>query len=147
MQSEDSITPILTNSNKLLKLHLTCFETFLDITHIAVLFYGSGIYISDLPLPRSTGQLWILIHEESPRNVPFMPYNKWLQHFNYTSTFSRYSDVPLTTFYLPKLENLTSLTYVIPVADKSAQSNQGLCCPLVLIITTKKTTPRDLKDV
>uniref|UniRef100_A0A1A9WHI4 Fucosyltransferase n=1 Tax=Glossina brevipalpis TaxID=37001 RepID=A0A1A9WHI4_9MUSC len=55
-----------------------------------------------------------------------MPYNKWLQHFNYTSTFSRYSDIPLTTFYLPKLENLTSPTYVIPVADKSAQSDQGL---------------------
>ncbi|KAL9925742.1 alpha-(1,3)-fucosyltransferase B [Glossina fuscipes] len=92
----------------------------------AVLFYGSDIDIGDLPLPRFPGQLWALLHEESPRNVAFMPYQQWLQHFNFTSTFSRYSDAPLTTYYLPKVENLTSPTYVIPVADKSGQNNQGL---------------------
>ncbi|XP_075151477.1 alpha-(1,3)-fucosyltransferase 10 isoform X2 [Haematobia irritans] len=92
----------------------------------AILFYGSNIKNDDFPLPRQAHQIWGLIHEESPRNVPFMPYGEWLQHFNITSTFSRYSTMPLTTYYLTDAVNLTSPTYVIPIGEKSRHKEQAL---------------------
>ncbi|XP_061392281.1 alpha-(1,3)-fucosyltransferase B [Musca vetustissima] len=92
----------------------------------AILFYGSNVKIDDFPLPRHPHHIWALIHEESPRNVPFMPYNDWLQHFNFTSTFSRNSNMPLTTYYLTDVENLTSPTYTIPIGEKSRHKENAL---------------------
>ncbi|XP_058984271.1 alpha-(1,3)-fucosyltransferase B-like isoform X1 [Musca domestica] len=92
----------------------------------AILFYGSNVKTDDFPLPRLPHHIWALIHEESPRNVPFMPYNDWLQHFNFTSTFSRNSNVPLTTFYLTNVENLTCPTYTIPIGEKSRYKDHAL---------------------
>ncbi|KAH8418848.1 hypothetical protein KR222_004575 [Zaprionus bogoriensis] len=80
-------------------------------TSRAVLFYGSNMKAHDFPLPRREQQLWALLHEESPRNVPFAPNDEFLRHFNFTSTFSRYSDMPLTTQYLPQPNDLTQLDY------------------------------------
>uniref|UniRef100_A0A1I8QBQ6 Fucosyltransferase n=1 Tax=Stomoxys calcitrans TaxID=35570 RepID=A0A1I8QBQ6_STOCA len=92
----------------------------------AILFYGSNVKIGDFPLPRQPHHIWALIHEESPRNVPFMPYMEWLQHFNFTSTFSRHSNMPLTTYYLTDVDNLTSPTYVIPIGEKSRHKDEAL---------------------
>ncbi|KAI8119411.1 Alpha-(1,3)-fucosyltransferase B [Lucilia cuprina] len=92
----------------------------------AFLYYGSDIKIDDFPLPRKSHQLWGLMHEESPRNVAFMPYNDWLQHFNLTSTFSRHSDLPMTTYYLPHSDNLTTPAFTVPIGEKSRHKNQAL---------------------
>lgn len=71
------------------------------------LFYGSNIDILDLPLPRKSSHLWSLLHEESPKNVPFLSHENGISLFNYTSTFSRFSDVPLTLQYVSNLESIT----------------------------------------
>ncbi|XP_037961100.1 alpha-(1,3)-fucosyltransferase B isoform X2 [Teleopsis dalmanni] len=86
----------------------------------AILIYGSNIKVENMPLPRLPKHMWALLHEESPRNVPFMPYVDVLKHFNYTATFSRFSDLPLTTQYLPNVGDLTNSTYLVPVQKKSA---------------------------
>ncbi|KAH8293302.1 hypothetical protein KR018_012341, partial [Drosophila ironensis] len=85
-----------------------------------VLFYGSNLEAGDFPLPRAGRHVWALLHEESPRNVPFVGHNEFLRHFNFTSTFSRFSSLPLTTQYLPSGEALTSRDYFVPFSEKSA---------------------------
>ncbi|KAM7353150.1 alpha-(1,3)-fucosyltransferase 10 [Cochliomyia hominivorax] len=92
----------------------------------AILFYGSDVNFDDFPLPRQPHHLWGLMHEESPRNIAFMSYNDWLQHFNFTSTFSRHSDLPLTTYYLPNIDNLTTPAYTVPIGEKSRNKDQAL---------------------
>ncbi|KAI6655167.1 Alpha-(1,3)-fucosyltransferase 11-like [Oopsacas minuta] len=77
-----------------------------EFENVAILFYGSSVNWDDLPLPRST-QLWGLLHDESSKNNIELNFIEVLSLFNYTSTFSRYSDVPLTTMYLPTLNYLT----------------------------------------
>ncbi|EDV58358.2 alpha-(1,3)-fucosyltransferase B isoform X1 [Drosophila erecta] len=84
-----------------------------------VLFYGSNIKPGDFPLPRIKHQIWALLHEESPRNTPLISNDEFLRHFHFTSTFSRYSNFPLTTQYLPSGEALTSKDYYVPFSGKS----------------------------
>ncbi|EDW88637.2 alpha-(1,3)-fucosyltransferase B [Drosophila yakuba] len=84
-----------------------------------VLFYGSNIKTGDFPLPRAKHQVWALLHEESPRNTPFVSNEEFLRHFHFTSTFSRYSNMPLTTQYLPSGAALTSKDYFVSFAGKS----------------------------
>nr|CAC41642.1 fucosyltransferase homologue [Drosophila melanogaster] len=84
-----------------------------------VLFYGSNIKTGDFPLPRNEHQIWALLHEESPRNTPFVSNKEFLRHFHFTSTFSRYSNLPLTTMYLPSGEALTSKDYYVTFDGKS----------------------------
>ncbi|XP_017859044.1 PREDICTED: alpha-(1,3)-fucosyltransferase B [Drosophila arizonae] len=83
-----------------------------------ILFYGSNLKTFDYPLPRQRNHQWGLLHEESPRNVPFVPYTEFLQHFNYTSTFSRHSNLPLTTQYLPYASDLSSMDFFRSFEDK-----------------------------
>ncbi|XP_017484488.1 PREDICTED: alpha-(1,3)-fucosyltransferase B isoform X1 [Rhagoletis zephyria] len=85
----------------------------------AILFYGSNVQWNDLPLPRKPGQIWALLHEESPRNVPVFMYEDIIQHFNYTSTFSRYSDFRLTTRELPSLQAIVDPRFVVPLGRKN----------------------------
>jgi len=82
-------------------------------------FYGSNIKTGDFPLPRNEHQIWALLHEESPRNTPFVSNKEFLRHFHFTSTFSRYSNLPLTTMYLPSGEALTSKDYYVTFDGKS----------------------------
>nr|XP_016925425.1 alpha-(1,3)-fucosyltransferase B [Drosophila suzukii] len=84
-----------------------------------VLFYGSNMKTGDFPLPRNKHQVWALLHEESPRNAPFVSNVEFLRHFHFTSTFSRFSNFPLTTQYLPSGQALTSKDYYVPFAGKS----------------------------
>lgn len=72
------------------------------------LFYGSNIDIFNLPLPKENHILWSLLHEESPKNVPFLSHKEGISLFNYTATFSRLSDVPLTLQYIPDIQSITS---------------------------------------
>ncbi|KAJ8878661.1 hypothetical protein PR048_019244 [Dryococelus australis] len=85
----------------------------------AVIFYGSNLDIFDLPLPRRSTQLvWALLHEESPKNLPTLSHEAMLSLFNYSSTFSRHSDVPLTLQYLDSFELLTTKKYFVSTVEK-----------------------------
>ncbi|XP_016977669.1 alpha-(1,3)-fucosyltransferase B isoform X1 [Drosophila rhopaloa] len=84
-----------------------------------VLFYGSNMKTGDFPVPRGKQHVWALLHEESPRNTPFVSNDEFLRHFHFTSTFSRFSNMPLTTQYLPSGQALTSKDYHVSFAGKS----------------------------
>lgn len=84
------------------------------------LFYGSNINFSDLPLPRDpVNTIWGLYHEESPRNVEVFLHEPALKIFNFTSTFSRYSDVPYPLQYLENPEDITSRKHYIETSKKN----------------------------
>ncbi|XP_018785886.1 PREDICTED: alpha-(1,3)-fucosyltransferase B-like [Bactrocera latifrons] len=89
----------------------------------AILFYASSLNWHDLPLPRQPEQIWALLHEESPRNVLEFLFEETLQHFNYTSTFSRYSDFPLTINALPNITEITNPKYVVTIGRKNVARN------------------------
>lgn len=72
------------------------------------LFYGSSFQIDDIPKWKSDEIPWGLLHEESPRNNPILLQQKTLNLFTYSSTFSRFSDVPLTLIDLPGITELLS---------------------------------------
>lgn len=59
-----------------------------------------------LPIPRKKHIKWGLLHEESPRNNPAFVYDDFLNLFNYSSTFSRYSDI--ISLQIPGIDELTS---------------------------------------
>lgn len=61
-----------------------------------------------MPIPRQDSIIWGLLHEESPRNNPMFTNKAMMDLFNYTATFSRHSDVPLTLLDLPGEDELTS---------------------------------------
>ncbi|XP_026272209.1 alpha-(1,3)-fucosyltransferase 10 [Frankliniella occidentalis] len=83
------------------------------------LFYGSNLEIWDLPLPRKDQHIWSLFHEESPKNIPFLSHQEGISLFNFTATFSRFSDVPLTLQYVQSFESLTDLQYYVPLSKKN----------------------------
>ncbi|XP_030377024.1 alpha-(1,3)-fucosyltransferase B [Scaptodrosophila lebanonensis] len=98
-----------------------------------VLFYGSNMNPHDFPLPRMSLHLWALLHEESPRNVPYVPHEEFLQHFNLTSTFSRHSDFPLTIQYLPHAEDLGNFEYYLSFARKQRASFDHTLAPVLFL--------------
>lgn len=86
----------------------------------AYLFYASNIKFDNLPLPRRPNEvIWGLYHEESPRNVEELMHTKTLSLFNYSTTFSRYSDIPFPLQYLDSLEDITSTKYFKPTSLKT----------------------------
>ena len=70
----------------------------------AVMFYGSSLELHDLPLPRNPEHRWGIIHEESPKNNWGFCNDKFMRLFNYTATFQRTSDFPLTLIWLTSIE-------------------------------------------
>ena len=94
-----------------------------DYDDVAVLFYGSSIHWDDLPLPRTRGHIWGLLHDESSKNNIELNYIEVLSLFNYSSTFSRYSDFPVTTMYLPNLQYLTEPLKYPPNEDQGTRGS------------------------
>lgn len=74
---------------------------------VAYMFYGTDFEVEDLPLPRLKSDIWALLHEESPMNNYLFSHSLGIKLFNFTSTFRRESDYPLTTQFIPSLEYLT----------------------------------------
>lgn len=106
-----------------------------------LMFYGSNINVTDLPLPRNGNSvLWAVLHEESPRNTPILSHDDVLHLFNYSSTFSRFSNFPLTTQYLKDLNVLQDKSYLVPVEVKT--SLQTSLAPVVYI-QSDCSTPLD----
>ncbi|XP_041053494.1 alpha-(1,3)-fucosyltransferase 10 [Carcharodon carcharias] len=85
----------------------------------AFLFYGTDFQVNSLPLPRKPQHAWALFHEESPKNNYKLFHEAAVTLFNYTSTFSRHSHMPLTTQYLESIEELKSHKYLIPLSQKN----------------------------
>lgn len=84
----------------------------------AYLFHLLSIDFSDLPLPRYPNHvLWATILPESPKNMLFL-HDTVLKLFNYSSTFSKYSDVPLYR-HLPNLDNITNTKYFVKTSKKN----------------------------
>lgn len=81
---------------------------FLIFNFQSFLFYGSSFQINDLPKWKSNEIPWGLFHEESPRNNPILVQEETLNLFTYSSTFSRFSDIPLTLVDLPGITELLS---------------------------------------
>ncbi|NWR73031.1 FUT11 fucosyltransferase, partial [Centropus unirufus] len=67
----------------------------------ALLFYGTDFRAAEAPLPRLPWQTWALFHEESPMNNFLLSHPPGIRLFNYTATFRRGSDFPLTLQWLP----------------------------------------------
>ncbi|XP_049884480.1 alpha-(1,3)-fucosyltransferase B-like [Pectinophora gossypiella] len=84
----------------------------------AYLFYGSDVHY--FPLPRNSSVLWGLLHDESPANRLEFVYEEGLRLFNFSSTFSRFSDVPMPLMKSKGLDALTSRKYFVNTPDKNA---------------------------
>ncbi|KAI5652058.1 glycosyltransferase family 10 (fucosyltransferase) c-term domain-containing protein [Phthorimaea operculella] len=88
--------------------------------HGAYIFYASRLEFNDLPLPRYPEKvIWALSHEESPRNVVELLHERGLNLFNFSSTFSRYSDVPFPLQYMETLTSITSEQFYVPTWKKN----------------------------
>ncbi|KAM0725366.1 Alpha-(1,3)-fucosyltransferase 10 [Formica fusca] len=111
--------------------HNRAFEN--NVRLKSILFYGSNLRIHDLPNWRSSAVSWGLLHEESPRNNPILVHDKALNLFNYSSTFSRFSDVPLTLLDLFSLEELIAKSYYVPTKEKSALIRAKNYAPVLYI--------------
>ncbi|KAJ0177377.1 hypothetical protein K1T71_007386 [Dendrolimus kikuchii] len=86
----------------------------------AYLFYGSNIDFKSLPLPRKQNEtIWGLYHEESPRNVEELLHESVLSLFNFSTTYSRYSDVPFPLQHLLSFEDITDNEYFMKTEDKN----------------------------
>ncbi|XP_075973824.1 alpha-(1,3)-fucosyltransferase 10 isoform X2 [Anticarsia gemmatalis] len=86
----------------------------------AYLFYASNLDFEDLPLPRRPSDIiWGLFHEESPRNVEELLHEKALNLFNFSTTFSRYSDVPFPLHHLNNFGDITSTKYFVNTSTKN----------------------------
>ncbi|XP_055852997.1 alpha-(1,3)-fucosyltransferase B [Episyrphus balteatus] len=98
-----------------------------------LVFYGSDLNKTDLPLPRQPHHLWALFHEESPKNVPFIQSAKILKHFNITSTFSRHSNFPLTTQFIQSEKELTDRKYLVAIGTKSLLRETENLAPVAFV--------------
>lgn len=86
----------------------------------AYLFYASNIDFKHLPLPRKPHEvIWGLFHEESPRNVEELLHEKALNLFNFSSTFSRFSDIPFPLQHLHSFEDITNRKYYVETSLKN----------------------------
>lgn len=86
----------------------------------AYLFYGSLTNFDNMPLPRNPLKvIWAFQHEESPKNVMYYMHEKTLNLFNYSSTFSRHSDVPFPLHYMISLKLITSTKYYVKTEAKN----------------------------
>ncbi|CAM4591027.1 GDP-fucose protein O-fucosyltransferase 4 [Caretta caretta] len=89
----------------------------------AVIFYGTDFRAYEAPLPRLPHQTWALFHEESPMNNYLLSHRPGIRLFNYTATFRRESDYPLTLQWLPSLAYLRRAA--LPLAEKERWRQQG----------------------
>ncbi|XP_026324973.1 alpha-(1,3)-fucosyltransferase 10-like [Hyposmocoma kahamanoa] len=109
----------------------------------AYLFYGSRTNFANMPLPRNPQKvIWAFQHEESPKNVLHFMHEKILNLFNYSSTFSRHSDVPYPLHYMISLKLITSTKYFVKTEAKNRALKE--IAPILYIQSScKAPTQRD----
>lgn len=91
----------------------------------SIVFYGTDFRAYEAPLPRLHHQTWALFHEESPMNNYVLSHLPGIRLFNYTATFRRASDYPLTLQWLPSLEYLLQPP-VVALEEKNRWRRRGL---------------------
>lgn len=107
------------------------------------LFDGAKITLNDLPKTRKYDEYWALYYDSSPKDVPFLLQSIHL--FNFTSSFSRYSDIPLTLQPFTSLEELINYKLMYTYGQKSAfQKNIKLAPILYLQSHCNTLTGREL---
>ncbi|XP_030066258.1 GDP-fucose protein O-fucosyltransferase 4 isoform X1 [Microcaecilia unicolor] len=89
----------------------------------SVIFYGTDFRAYEAPLPRLPHQTWALFHEESPMNNYALSHLPGIMLFNYTATFRRESDYPLSLQWLPSISYLQNPA--VPLADKNRWRRDG----------------------
>ncbi|KAL0973767.1 hypothetical protein UPYG_G00210930 [Umbra pygmaea] len=91
----------------------------------SIIFYGTDFRAYEAPLPRLTHQTWALFHEESPMNNYVLSHGPGIRLFNYTATFRRGSDYPLTLQWLPSLGYLLQPA-AVSMEQKKRWRREGL---------------------
>lgn len=91
----------------------------------SIIFYGTDFRAYEAPLPRLPHQTWALFHEESPMNNYLLSHSVGIRLFNYTATFSRESDYPLTLQWLPSLDYLLTPS-AVSLEEKNRWRRAGL---------------------
>ncbi|XP_077465325.1 GDP-fucose protein O-fucosyltransferase 4 [Stigmatopora argus] len=91
----------------------------------SIIFYGTDFRAYEAPLPRLPHQTWSLFHEESPMNNYVLSHSPGIRLFNYTATFRRESDYPLTLQWLPSLSYLLEPT-AVSLKEKNRLRREGL---------------------
>ncbi|KAF8782255.1 Fucosyltransferase 11 like protein [Argiope bruennichi] len=109
---------------------------------IAYIFYGTDFDGQNLPLIRKSNHIWALLHEESPSNNFIFSHSSGIKLFNYSATFSRQSDFPLTTQFIPSVEYLTNRKPV-PLKLKNKLRKEGLAPVLYLQSHCNVASDRD----
>nr|XP_006004976.1 PREDICTED: alpha-(1,3)-fucosyltransferase 11 isoform X2 [Latimeria chalumnae] len=104
----------LVTKNKKVKLHKRTKS---------ILFYGTDFRAYEAPLPRLLHQTWALFHEESPMNNYILSHWPGIRLFNYTATFRRESDYPLSLQWLPNMDYL--LNPAVSLEEKTRLRKQG----------------------
>lgn len=89
----------------------------------SIIFYGTDFRAYEAPLPRLPHQTWALFHEESPMNNYFLSHLPGIRLFNYTATFRRESDYPLTLQWLPTIGYLQNPA--VSIAEKNKWREKG----------------------
>lgn len=110
----------------------------------AYLFAGINTNFKDLPLPRLSHKiLWGLYHDESPRGVMLFLHERILKLFNYSSTFSRFSDLPFPAQFVESLSYVTSRKYYVETKVKNGLLKE--ISPILFIQSNCDTlTDRDI---
>uniref|UniRef100_A0A9J7XED7 Fucosyltransferase n=1 Tax=Cyprinus carpio carpio TaxID=630221 RepID=A0A9J7XED7_CYPCA len=97
----------------------------LDRRSASIIFYSTHFRAYEAPLPRLAHQTWALFHQESPMNNYFLSDSVGIRLFNYTGTFRRESDYPLTLQWLPSLDHLLEAP-AVPLQEKNRWRRAGL---------------------
>lgn len=113
--------------------YVTNEKRFLDHNQTKVIyFYGTEFDSSSLPLPRKTSHLWALAHEESPLNNFILSHAVGMNLFNYTATYHRASDFPITLLSFPGPEFILTRNPVPTSLKNKYQTTKGLA-PVVYV--------------
>lgn len=111
----------------------------------AYVFHPHKMSPQDFPLlPKNPAIiLWGALLEETPIYCVECMHGNVISKFNYSSTFSRYSDVPFTLRYIVSLNNITSKIHYVETSKKNALLSD--ISPILYLQThCRTTTERDI---
>ncbi|CAK8672348.1 GDP-fucose protein O-fucosyltransferase 4-like isoform X2 [Clavelina lepadiformis] len=113
-----------------------------SIRLLTVMLYGTDFRAYEAPVPRKKNHLWALLHEESPQNNHLLCHAEALSLFNYSATFKRESDFPLTTQHFPSLKYYMERKPV-PLKEKNKFRKEGLAMAVYLQSNCDVPSDRD----
>jgi len=109
----------------------TILNTINNKRFVSLMFYGSNFDVEDIPLPKKDNHLWALFHEESPLNSYLLTHNDSAAVFNFSATYKRSSDFPLTLQHYPSKNYIVNQSPV-SIVDKNRYRKQGFA-PIVYL--------------